>query len=966
MNMRSCLTGRRILSILTVLALLLVLLPAKASAAGVPPETGELPAGTGLFPWEEDPDPPEEDPISRGDPPAAEGALSAGEESPEEEPRSGGDPMAWDGQETDGVPEFVPGILPEDNELFYPDYELLGELFADPLPAQCDMREISQTPAKSQGANGLCWAFGAYSALEAHMRLQGMGVHDFSELHMAYSLSDHSGNTEQGSSREPYKGGNRLLAASYLMRGTSLSGTVEESEDPYVKTKLQDRELSISQGMEKIWQVKNILFLTDSRNKASFDVIKRAVLTSGGVGASMYWQGQTTATDGSAVQAFFNDEHDAYCYDWNKDNTGKKPDSITGTNHAVEIAGWDDDYPRENFNEYARPEQNGAWLVKNSWGDHWGENGYVWVSYEDTCFPSNAFCFDGVEAYDPCETVYETDYVSNGTTGYSNYSEFYIAKVFSKETDGEEALNAVRVFMGTPYLSVQVGYMPDFSPEALKSFQFTALGELDGNPEAETFYPGWYTIDLDGTARLSGRKGALFAVVIRIRAVSSDSGGRGIYLGYDKINSVDPERLYYSRNGSGWSNLYARNYCIKAAAKPVDPQAQGQVAADRAARDLFWHRIRGENQLETDVREKLDLPDAFKGASLTWTSGSPELIAPDGTVTLPRFDKDNTVALTAAAERNGAVSERTFTLTVPHREATDEDQYQAYRDLQTGKSWWELIKGENRAASQVRSDLVIPKEIPVTTGNGVSYTLEVRSNAVTRNTETMQIPWEYVDEYGHVTRPAYGQQDAKGSFWLYVKNGTAYSPLRAWTLTVPSWKGVLRAADLPDVTGALGGSTVLQAEASAEGSPGALTYRWYQADSREKANPQRIPGAESARYLLPGNLNAGETYYYYCEISGEDAAPVQTNAAAVTTDARRAAHADGSDPRTVRLVNVGVPEGTRVPAAFYGAGGRLERVLWGRVESGGTVAFPGSVTAGGRLFFLDDRYRPLCASLVIS
>lgn len=37
-------------------------------------------------------------------------------------------------------------------------------------------------------------------------------------------------------------------------------------------------------------------------------------------------------------------------------------------NHAVLIVGWDDNYPKENFIEGHQPPEDGAWLVKNSWG----------------------------------------------------------------------------------------------------------------------------------------------------------------------------------------------------------------------------------------------------------------------------------------------------------------------------------------------------------------------------------------------------------------------------------------------------------------------------------------------------------------------------------------------------------------------------------------------------------------------
>ncbi|MGN1468138.1 MAG: X2-like carbohydrate binding domain-containing protein [Ruminococcus sp.] len=50
--------------------------------------------------------------------------------------------------------------------------------------------------------------------------------------------------------------------------------------------------------------------------------------------------------------------------------------------HAIEIVGWDDNYPKENFNSNCQPENDGAWLAKDSLAWTNGGNGYTWISYD--------------------------------------------------------------------------------------------------------------------------------------------------------------------------------------------------------------------------------------------------------------------------------------------------------------------------------------------------------------------------------------------------------------------------------------------------------------------------------------------------------------------------------------------------------------------------------------------------------
>ena len=69
-----------------------------------------------------------------------------------------------------------------------------------------------------------------------------------------------------------------------------------------------------------------------------------------------------------------------------------------GISHGVTIVGWDDNYSAENFLADKRPPADGAWIVRNSWGKDYGNDGYFYLSYYDQsiCLPES---FDFVTSY---------------------------------------------------------------------------------------------------------------------------------------------------------------------------------------------------------------------------------------------------------------------------------------------------------------------------------------------------------------------------------------------------------------------------------------------------------------------------------------------------------------------------------------------------------------------------------------
>ena len=385
------------------------------------------------------------------------------------------------------------------------------------LPARYDSRDWGWvSPIRNQGSMGACWTFGMTGVLEsALLKATGLAT-DLSENNMQDSMLRYS----IYGVKQFIEGGGNLVSTGYLL---SWLGAFIQDADAYDEL----GKLSPVITTQNDIHVQDLMFIPNNEIPNGTQ-LKWAIMKYGSIDVN--YNGQSTYDE---VTPYYRpDTHSQYV------NVPIPP------NHAVSVVGWDDNYPKENFG--IEPPGDGAWIVKNSWGTAFGENGFLYVSYYDQSFlqysPGTIFQYATaiiIENTVPYNKNYQYDFLwglefkkGNSTASYMN--------VF--EALDDDLIAAV----GTYFNQSGINYTVEiFVNDVLKLTQ-----------EGVSPYLGYHTIKLNDYIPV--KKGDVFKAVITSNGVP--------FIGISDIRTHYTENIsFVSFDGQPWQDAYDLGYinCLK-------------------------------------------------------------------------------------------------------------------------------------------------------------------------------------------------------------------------------------------------------------------------------------------------------------------------------------------------------------------------------------------------------------------
>lgn len=430
------------------------------------------------------------------------------------------------------------------------------------------------TEVYTQGDYNTCWAITATDAINLQLK-KIQEKRNFSPWYLAYSA--YTGANKFPENIDPdnpfslfYKGGSNYISSAVLTSGNGMAydSDIKYGAHPNAIENFNIRSSVESGGkIKNDYVIRNIFNITpwiSQKKKFETDYIKKFLFDKNAVCVTC-----------SLSDEYFNPETSALFY--NDDNYN----CHTDTNyHSVLLVGWDDNFSRTNFKKDCIPSKDGAWLAKNSWGEEWGNEGYMWISYEDT-----SMC-EAVVYSDISENIYDSDYQYDEYGWTTSVSPSMVLNIRNiKDENGDDFYPSTTGYMANIFKADDDEYIYDISFYTIEEnceyelFVYTDLedhsvptsGAVLSQQKGTILYPGYHTVELDEKPHI--KKGDYFSIVAKIKNPSSVhtvpidacillsadyiENQSGKYIG--NINSIifksKKNESFVSCNGKDWADL---------------------------------------------------------------------------------------------------------------------------------------------------------------------------------------------------------------------------------------------------------------------------------------------------------------------------------------------------------------------------------------------------------------------------
>lgn len=406
-------------------------------------------------------------------------------------------------QQLSGPPPHGKGFVPPSMDLSHLTTERDSGLYAaQALPSSFDWRDRDGgnyvTSVKNQGPCGSCYAFAALGDLESQLLIDSAGTYDLSE-----------NNAKECNWYGTSCGGGNYRTVVNLL---SKRGSVLESCDPYVASDVGCTAGCAHQQTVLDWRI------ISGDEVPIVETLKHYIYTHGPVYVSMYAGG----IDAWGI------EFASYTGGYTLHYTGSGD-----PNHAVLIVGWDDSLTYERG--------SGGWVVKNSWGTGWGDDGYFQIAYGSASIGKWASFVHDWQPYDELGELWHYDEGGmNSAWGYRDTTAWGLVRF----NPGHNT-SAVRVELWTTDATtdIDIYVYDDMIGGALSGL----LGQSVDHAFGEA---GYHSIALEEPVTLNARDDVFVAVKLT-------NVGYPYPVAVDTEGPSQVERTYISHFGSSWIDLGA-------------------------------------------------------------------------------------------------------------------------------------------------------------------------------------------------------------------------------------------------------------------------------------------------------------------------------------------------------------------------------------------------------------------------